>query len=152
MFGTVEWYSVAWGQYIRTGAGDGQKFLFVFVNSSSDDGMSRMWGIQPNQFAVSIDGKTYFPSEKLLPEIRLKEFDEIYNSHHVENIKPYGYLRRYGAKGEEIAEQVGFLKAGRSNQWDGYIPFEIPASAQPNQIRVLADFASLAPSHWWQLT
>lgn len=151
MFGTVDWYSVSWGQYFKEGAGDNEKFLFVFVNSYSDEGMARTWGILPNQTRVQIGTEIYEPSSVLLPEIRLKQFDEIWNLEHVENIKPYGYLRTYDRTGKEIAEELGYLKAGKSNAWDGYIVFVIPKDTLPKDVKVLAQFGNLIEPHWWQL-
>jgi hypothetical protein len=150
-FGTVEWHSVSWNQYFREGAGDGMKFLFVFVNAYTDEGSARTWGIQPDQFAVEIKGEMYHRTEKLLPEIRLKEFDEIFNLDHVENIKPYGYIRTYNSEGKETVESQGFLKAGRSNAHDGYIVYIIPANTEIPDIKVHGVFGNLASNHWWQL-
>jgi len=153
VFGSVNWRSLSWGTnaYFREGAGDGMKWLFVFVHSYSDEGMARMWGIQPDQFTVSINNQLYQNTEDLLPAIRLREFDEIWNLNHVEGIKPYGYLRAYNSEGMETVEALGFLKAGKSNAHDGYIIYKIPAETQPEDIQVIGTFQNLAESHYWQL-
>lgn len=150
MFGTVEWRSVSWGQYFRIGAGDGMKWLFVFVNTYSDQDMARMWGIQPYQFRLQIDNETFEPSEALRPEIRIKQLDDVWNLDHVENVKPYGYLRTIDKTGEHV-EALGFIKAGCSNAWDGYLVFAIPKDTKPEDIKVLAQFGSLSDPRWWQL-
>lgn len=152
MFGIVNWRSISWGQYFVEGAGEGKKFLFVMVNTYSDEGSSRMWGINRSHYWVDINGQLYPPSDRLLPEIRLKEFDEIWNYNHVENVKPYGYLRTYDSLGREIVEELGFLKSGESNAWDGYIVYEIPKDTKPEDIKVVAQFNSFIEPHWWQLT
>jgi hypothetical protein len=150
MFGTVNWRSIQWGEYFREGAGEKNKWLFVLVNSYSDQDMARMWGIQPGQFRVQIGDQLYEPCTKLLPQIRIKEMDEVWNRDHVENVKPYGYLRRVDKLGEHV-EELGFIKAGRSNAWDGYLVFQIPASTQIKDVHVLASFQNLMESHWWKL-
>lgn len=151
MFGTVDWYSTSWGQYFKQGAGDNQKFLFVFVNSYSDDGSARTWGILPNQFRVQIKDEIYEPSKVLKPEIRLRQFDEIWDLAHVDNIKPYGYLRTYDRNGNEVAEEMGYLRAGKSNAWDGYIVFTVPRNTLVKDVKVLGQFGNLIEPHWWQL-
>jgi hypothetical protein len=150
MYGTVNWRSYSWGTYFREGAGEQNKWLFVLVNSYSDQNMSRMWGIQPNQFRVQIGQDLYEPSETLRPEIRIKEMDEIWNLQHVENVKPYSYLRRVDKTGE-YTEELGYIKAGQSNAWDGYIVFQIPARTKAQDIKVLASFQNLTEPHWWKL-
>ena len=150
MFGTINWRSISWGSYFREGAGEQSKWLFVLVNSYSDQDMARMWGIQPGQFRVQIGDQLYEPSQTMLPEIRIKELDEVWNLDHVENVKPYGYLRRIDKTGEYV-EELGYIKAGRSNAWDGYIAFQIPKDARVQDIQVLASFQNLMEPHWWKL-
>ena len=152
ILGTVEWWSISWGKYFRAGAGEGRKFLFIFAHVYSDEGMARAWGIQPHQFKVQINDTLYDPYAELLPEIRLHEFDDIWDLNHVENIKPYGYRRYYDQSGKEMAEALGFLKAGKSNAWDGYIVYSIPKDTKPEDIKVIGNFHDLAESQYWQLT
>jgi hypothetical protein len=148
--GTVNWRSISWGEYFRKGAGEDYKWLFVLVNTYSDQDMARMWGIQPGQFRVQIEDEIFLPSQELRPEIRVKEMDEVWNLDHVENAKPYGYLRRIDKTGEYV-EELGYIKAGRSNAWDGYIVFQIPKDTRVEDIRVLGSFQNLMEPHWWKL-
>ena len=150
MLGTLDWRSVSWGHYFKMGAGDGMKFLFVYVNTYSDQNMSRMWGVQPDQFRLQIKDLIYEPSTELLPEIRIKQFDETWTLDHVENIKPYGYIR-VNEGGKETVMEQGYIKAGRSNAWDGYIVFTVPKETVIKDCKVLAQFGSLVEPHWWQL-
>jgi hypothetical protein len=151
-FGVVNWHSVSWGQYFIEGAGEGKKFLFIFVHTYTDEGSARVWGFNRSHYYLDINGTLYPPSDRLLPEIRIKEFDEIWNLNHVENIKPYGYLRRYNSEGKEVVEELGFIKSGKSNAWDGYIVYEIPKDTKPEEIKVLSQFHNFIDPHWWQLT
>ena len=151
-YGVINWWSVSWGKYFIEGADEGNKFLFVFVSTYSDEGSARLYGIDRNHYYVQIGDQLYQPSEKLLPEIRIREFDEIWDYRHVENIKPYGYLRVTSMKtGQETAEELGFLRDGRSNMWNGYIVYEIPADTNPKDIKVVAQFGDFVEPHWWQL-
>jgi len=151
ILGTIEWRSVSWGQYFRSGAGIEKKFLFVYVKSWSDDGTSHMWGIQPHQFTAAVKGVSYNQTDEVLPQIRIKDLDETWNMDHVEGIKPYGCIRMYSSEGQEICPELGYLKDGKSNAWDGYLVFSIPADAQPKDIKIMGNFHNLAESHWWQL-
>ena len=153
MFTMINWYSVSWGQYFTQPAGEGRKYLFVFANSNTDEGSARTWGIQPEQFYVDINGTLYAPTTDLLPEIRIKEFDEVWNLDHVENVKAYGYIRTHKSalSGEEIAEKIGFLKCGKSNAWDGYIPYIVPADTKPEDVKVIVETDHRVDRHWWAL-
>lgn len=152
IFNSVEWRSVSWGQNFREGAGDGMKFLFAFVRVYSDTGDSTTWGIQPDQFFVNVNETMFEVSDQLLPEIRITNFDEIWDYSHVENIKPYGFRRTYNNEGRETAEPLGYLKPGKSQAWDGYIVFAIPRETQPENIKIFATFGNLTENKWWQLT
>ena len=155
IFNSVEWYSVSWGDYFRTGAGDDSKFLFVFVDTFTDEGSARMWGLQPIQYYVNINGKTYERTTELKPEIRIHELDDItvQVGEHRENrtILPYGYIRTYNSERLPVAEEIGFIKSGRSNMWSGYIPFIIPRDAKPEDIQVSLNGHHLMEDHYWQL-
>lgn len=147
MFKSFDWWSVSWGQYYSQSAAPGMKYLFVFVQTYSDDGSSHTWGIQESQFSVAIGNQTYRPSDELSPQIRIKEFDEIWDLRHVWNIRPYGYLRVID-RGKEKVEQLGYLKDGESNAWDGYIVYIVPEDTKPEDIRVLARLTNLLTAEW----
>ena len=147
MLQSVEWWSVSWGQYYVQTAPPGKKFLFVFAHTYSDEGSARTWGIQDSQFSVAINGETYRPSDELLPQVRIKEFDEIWDLDHVWNIRPYGYLRVID-RGKERVEALGFLKCGRSNAWSGYIVYIVPEDTKPEDVRVLARLNNMLTAEW----
>lgn len=151
MYKSVQWWSVSWGKYFTQSAPDGMKYLFVYAYTYSDEGSARTWGIQPHQFYVSAGGQLYKKSDDLLPQIRLKEFDEVWNFRHVENLKPYGYLRSYDKEGRETAEELAFLKSGQSNAWDGYIVYVIPETTKPEDIRIYATLTNTLDGVFWKL-
>lgn len=150
MLNSVKWHSVSWGRDFRQGAGDGKKFLFIYALSWSDEGSARMYGVQPSQFVVQINETLYYPTSELLPEIRITDFDEVWNFRHTEGIKPYGYLR-VNKGGVDTVESPLFLKAGFSNAWDGYIPYAVPLDTKPEDVRVIVNMHDLVESHWWNL-
>lgn len=147
IFESVNWWSVSWGQYYTQTAPPGYKYLFVFAHTYSDEGSARTWGIQDRQFKVIIGDKTYEKTDDLLPQIRLKEFDEIWDMNHVSNLKPYGYLR-VNDNGHEVTEELGFLKAGKSNAWDGYIVYTIPEDTKQKDIKVRASLTNIISAEW----
>lgn len=151
MFGFIHWWSILWGQYFIEGPGEGKKFLFVFIHTYSEDESPTTWGVQPEQYYIEANGVIYNQTTRIPPEIRIKELDEVWNMDHVENIKPYGYLRTYDNQWREIAEPLGFLKAGKSNAWDGYVVFTIPEETTIDDIKIIGDFHHLAPAHYWIL-
>lgn len=150
-YGIINWWSVSWGKYFVEGAGEGNKFLFVFVSTYTDEGSARMYGIDQYHYYAQIGNQLYAPSDKLLPAIRIKEFDEVWDRRHVENIKPYGYIRITSWKGEEEAQELEYLKEGYSNMWNGYIVYEIPANVDPKDVRIIGQFNAFTEPHWWQL-
>lgn len=152
MFPKVDWYSVSWGQYFPTGAGEGKKFLFVFVNMWSDPESPRQWIMDKDHWYVQI-GDQLYPSteERLMPQFRIHQLDEVWDLDHRTTIQPYGYLRTYNSEKLPIAVPEWFLTPGRSNAQDGYIVYHIPYNTTPEEIRVLFQGDNLARQHWWQL-
>lgn len=149
-FGSVQVFNASWGRYWREGAGNGMKFIFVFLDVYSDEGSARTWGIQPEQFALAINGQTYNQTQILDPAFRVKDLDEVIDKKG-QTIQPYGYLRYHPNNGPEKVERLGYLKAGQSNRWTGYIVFSVPYKTKMSDVRVLGSFGSLVEPHWWSL-
>ena len=150
---SVEWWSYQWGRYFRDGPGGDNKYLFVYVDSYSDEGSARMWGLACDNYYVDVKGSVHqFTEDLLLPAIRLKMFDEIWDSRHLENLKPYGYIRTQDDLNRDTAIPLGFLKAGYSNMWSGYCVASIPYDTDVRKdVRILGQFGSLMPNHYWDL-
>lgn len=151
MYSQVTWWSTSWGRYYTQAAPTGMKYLFVFAHVYSDEGSARTWGVQPRNWYVSANGRVYNASPDLLPEIRIKEFENTWDMQHVREIIPYGYLRTYNNGGHETAEELGFLKAGRSNAWDGYILYIVPEDTKPEDIRIYARLTNTLDNVFWKL-
>jgi len=148
----VSWWSASWGKVFSQSAPDGMKYLFVYAHVYSDDDSATMWGIQPENW-YAYDGHTMRNvSDDLLPQIRLTEFDEIWDLRHVENIKPYGYLRTYVDRGKESVEKLGYLKAGQSNAWDGYLVYTVPEDTQPEDVRIYTNTGNIRYETYWHIT
>lgn len=147
----VTWWSVSWGKPFVQAAPEGMKYLFVYAHVYSDEGSATMWGIQPDYW-FAWDGHTVRNvSTDLLPQIRLTEFDETWDMRHVENIKPYGYLRTYDNTGREIAQETGYLKAGESNAWDGYIVYVVPEDTRPEDVRIYTNTGNIRYETYWNI-
>lgn len=147
IFDSVEWYSVSWGKYYTQVAPAGTKYLFVFAHVYSDDHSATTYGLQPEYFKLIIDNREYNQTADLLPQIRLKELDEVWDMRHVHTIQPYGYLRRTN-DGIERADPLGYLKAGKSNAWDGYIVYLIPENTRQEDIRVWVPLTKDISASW----
>jgi hypothetical protein len=147
----VNWYSHSWGKYFVQAAPDGMKYLFVYAHVYTDDGSATMWGIQPESWQVW-DGTTMRTiSGDLLPEIRLREFDDVWDLRHVENIKPYGYLRTYVDHGKPAVEPLGYMRAGRSNAWDGYLVYVVPEDTRPEDVRIYTGTGNIRYEAYWNI-
>jgi len=148
----ISWWSMSWGRIFKQSAPDGYKYLFVFAHVYSDEDSAKTWGIQPYNF-FAFDGQAMRNrTEDLLPQIRLTEFDDVWDMRHVENIKPYGYLRKHINGGKEYAEEIGYLQPGESNAWDGYIPFIVPVNTRPEDIRIYTNNGNIRYETYWSIT
>jgi len=146
----IEWYSVSWGRYITQAARLNEKYLFVYANLYSDVISARTWGIQPHWWVIhnTKTGQMYNTSTDLLPEIRIKDFDETWDLEHKETIQPYGYLRTYNSAGKPTAEPRGYLNPGQSNAWDGYLVYSIPKNDQIEDLVICAPLTDTLNGCW----
>jgi len=151
------WWSVSWGQYFIERPKPGMKFLFIYVNMWMEDASDpRMYGMEENHFWVQTD-KTQTGENLTEPDptydklTRIQELDEVWNLNHVEGIKPYGYIRTIDYKGYQQLEPLGYLRAGKSNAWDGFIIFQVPRETKVENIKVIGMFENLGGDAWWQL-
>ncbi len=151
-FETVyHWWSVSWAQYFVEAPKVGNKFLFVYVNMWMEDQSDpRMWGMEEDHFRVQVGQNLYAPDTGYAKELRIKELEEVFDYQNKERIMPYGYLRVQPA-GREEAIQSYYLRAGRSNAWDGFILFQVPIETKAEDTKVLGRFDNLGGYAWWQL-
>ena len=154
----VTWWSYSWGKYFMQGAGEGKKFLFVFIDTYTDEGSARMWGLGCDNYYLQYnDTITQFSDDILLPAIRLKEFDNYYDGKfrdgtHAGGAIHYGYIRTQDDLNRDSAIPIGFIKAGESNMWTGYCVTTVPWDFKPEYAKIHGNFGHLMPGKWWQLT
>lgn len=157
---SYHWHSVSWGSraFFLEKPAENMKFLFVFVNIYSDDtngaGDVRQYGYEKSHFVVQVKDRLYYPDESYDEAVWIKEFQDmnIYDYAHKEGITPYGY-RIVQDKGTGLihADALDFIIAGRSNAWDGFIPYMVPIDSNENNTRVIAQFDNLGGTPNWIL-
>jgi len=136
----------------------GQIFLFVFVREEMEGTKQindpRMWGFTGKSFAVQIGSTVYGQDPSHTPCIAIKQMEDIGTFNDEYRISDFGKLRVQDLRnGKTECQDLGWLRMGRSNQWDGYLIFVVPESAASNieDIKVLGSFAAFGDS-WWKLT
>jgi len=148
-------WSDEWATYFDEVPRPGYQYLFVYVvvwvdmDAGGDD--CRPYGFDQDHWRVQYNGRTYEPVKYYQPNWRIKELENVPNYNKVDWIKPYGYLLRYDSEKGWIADPLGWIKGGRSNAWDGYVVYEVPASALSEDIKVIGRFENLGGWAWWKL-
>lgn len=162
-FSRYEWWSPQNGRYYWQFPAAGKKYLVVFAqiymhgNDPSQDPRYYVgdepwdrWKIQYNQTLIDAD-ETYVKS------IRIAELEETFTLNDDDRVKPWGYFwHNYGYSSNEdrrgvVAEPYTWLRMGRSNAIDGYIIFEVPDNALPEDLKVLSQWDTFGHP-WWQLS
>jgi hypothetical protein len=113
----------------------------------------RMCGPMQDHFRVQIgdDNQTlYSVDQNRVIGIRIKELEDVNDLTNTVKIYDYGYMRYYDEKGEEKAAELGYIRMGESNAWDGFLLFEVPIDTRMKDIKVLEQINGLG-SVWWQL-
>lgn len=147
------YWSVSWADYFTETPQNGYKFLFVYVVMWVDDVIGddvRPYGMDQDHFYIEYKNKIYHPVKNYDPVYRVKEMETVYNYNDDAGITPYGYLIIVDETGTR-AIPGAYIKGGKSNAWDGYIIYEVPQDAQPEDLKVIGRFEDLAGWHWWQL-
>jgi hypothetical protein len=146
------YYSVSWARDFLQKPEPGMKYLFVFVNMYSDGDDARQYGFKQHAFTVNIGDTMYYVDESYDPTLRIAEFEETFDYAHVEGVRPYGYkITQEAGTGIIRAEEQEILYWGRSNAWDGYIVYQIPAETKDTDIRVHGSFSNLGGRVYWIL-
>jgi hypothetical protein len=158
MMNQYHWHSVSWGSraFFLQKPDAGMKYLFIFINIYSDaETKATQPGYGPEHFAVQVKNKLYYMDEGHDPAVWIKELTDDANAYdyaHVQGVIPYGYKIVQNLKtGIISAEQLNLIYPGRSNAWDGYLLYQIPADATPDQIKVVTSFDNLGGRAMWQL-
>jgi hypothetical protein len=146
--------------YLPQIASTGWKYAFVFVRmemegvNQIDD--PRMWGIDSGNFLIqySKNNNTYVLSEttdhqKCIP---IREYENTGNINDDYRVTDYGKFYKHqnaiGVTEDQQCLDYGFLRMGKSNAWDGYIIYQVPDDAQPEDLKLLANMASFGQPYW----
>ena len=135
----------------------GQKFLFVFVKfemlGTSGYNDPRMWGFDSHHFAVQYRGRIIQEDSGVTKCVLIKEMENTFTSNDEARIIDYGKLRVEDMQTPTngiSCDDLGFLRMGKSNAWDGYIIYQVPADATEKDLVVLGAFNGFGDA-WWYL-
>jgi hypothetical protein len=151
----------SWGtfKYWTNIAPAGQKFLFAFIrvemegtDKSKDP---RIWGFEASHFAAQI-GNQFAPFDSSRsPCVPIREMQDVFNFNDNERVNDYGKLNTVAslsrAGSGTQCQDLGWLRMGQSNEWDGYLIWIVPESVTEKDIQIVGDFDHFG-SAWWRLT
>lgn len=151
--GNYTYHSPAWGQWFIQDAEPGKKYLAVWVRGWIE-GQTTWLGWGQERFPLWLwDNTTVYPepvhlqdlsvrygSDRKLPAV-IREIQERMSTTDRGPLT----VERYGWKDEK---EMGRMEPGRSNAFDGYILYQIPEQAQPEDIRVAGWFGYWGTAIW----
>lgn len=145
-----------WGtfRYWPHTAPAGQKFLFVFVRSEMEgenqNGDPRIWGFDQTHFAAQYGQTMASKDTNRNFCVPIKEMQDIYTFNDDLRVNDYGKDRVYDSSNGWTCQDPGWLRMGKSNEWDGYIIFIVPERTIESEIKILGGFNNFG-SAWWYL-
>jgi hypothetical protein len=154
------WYSEQYQKQFPEYPEDGNKFLIVYVTQwmQGDTIQSdpSLWGFNWSHFAVSYQGQKYDVDKYYEPSIRIQELNDTWDYKHIGRITPYGYDIEYRSTTNArdnagwIAIEKQYLRMGENPpaRWDGYIVYQVPKEATPEDIQIIADFDTFGNALW----
>jgi hypothetical protein len=163
-----DYWSVNWGRYFTQLPSDGMKYLMVQARIKligiTQEKDPRMWGPGQDHFVVQIDqegptfqvhknqtgNNTYTVDTNHVIGMRIKELEDVNDMTDTVKIFDYGYYRYYNSYGEELTGDLGYIRLGEGNAWDGYLLFEVPKDTRMKDVKVLERIDGIG-SVWWQL-
>lgn len=129
----------------------GFKYLFVMVNVMSDTN-ANPYGFPRRDWVVQVRDRVYFYDWDYDPTKWIWELQDHFAFNREGMVQPYGYrIVQERVTGIITAEELGQIYKGGSNSWDGYIIFEVPLEATPDEIKVGGNFANIGGYAWWTL-
>jgi len=147
------YWSVSWGRYYWQAAPKGSKYLAIFpcmyMDGKDQTYDPRMFGMGQDHFYLQYKDQVIQPDTDYRPPNRIKEFEEYWDLSGTVRTGPYGYYRD-NRGGNETAQDLGYLRMGRSNAWDGYILYRVPVDARMEDLKVLGRFDGFGYA-WWEL-
>ena len=152
----LTWWSDSNGRYYLQFPEPGKKFLFIFANLYMD-GLNQTWdpryyvGDPWKRWYVQHGQQVYCATADYVPAVRIKELEERFTLFDDQRVRPWGYQWIWRGVGEGwVAESPEWLRMGKSNAWDGYILFQVPINAKPEELKVLSQWDKFGDP-WWQL-
>lgn len=156
----LTWWNGAMGNYYSMDPEPGNRYFVVWVheemfgtNATNDPSM---WIFDDTAFRLQVhrkDGEhVYWIDSEYNRTNLLKEFENKPDYYNVAIAPPFGYYRDYTGHSPETAGwevfQKGYLRMGKGNSCDGYMIFQIPKDAQPEDILLLGNFATFGSAYW----
>lgn len=149
-----QWWSVDWGRYFWQVPAEGMKYVFVYVNVWMDGNTTnwdpRMYGLDWNAWRLQVGDTLYAPDTSYVPPNRVKELEETWTRWNTTRIGPFGCLR-INDRGYEYCLGEQWVRMGKENGLDGFVLFEVPESAKPEDMLMIGQFHGFG-SAWWQLS
>jgi hypothetical protein len=146
------WHADSLGRDLLQPAPAGSKYLFVFANLELQG--ARYYVGEPwSRFKVQIKDKYIIePDTEYVKGILIRELEDTYDLNHVQGVQSFGYLNTFLQNiGRWTAITPLTLREGKSNSWDGYIIFVVPADTKPEDITVLSQWDTFG-TPFWRLT
>jgi hypothetical protein len=134
----------------------GQKYLFVFVHQemigTNQNNDPRMWGFDSSHFAVQYRGQLIQEDPTRYKCVAIKELENTYPLGDSSRISDYGKIRVVSMdnplSGTDCAN-LGFLRMGASNAWDGFILYQVPKEAIEKDIVITGGFGDFGKIYWY---
>lgn len=152
-----DYWSVSWGKYFTQFPSQGMKYLIIQARiklvGDTQEKDARMWGPGPDHFLVQtneIGNNTHTVDTNHLIGARIKELEDVNDMTDTTKIFDYGFYRYYDRNGIETAGELGYIRMGEGNAWDGYLIFEVPEDTRMKDIKVLERIDGIG-NVWWQL-
>ena len=132
----------------------GYKFLFVYValwmpGGGPDHNLGRVWLPTADKFIVGYKGQTITLDPDYQPGEDIAELQNIYDYTNSTRIGFYGgYLDLNPLTGDLQFSQDSWSPIGESNTESGFIIYEIPDAAQPQDLSVWGGFGTFGTAIW----
>jgi hypothetical protein len=151
--GCYTYWSLEWGQKFTKVADPGKKYLAVWVNGELEG--TDWWGWGQERFNAWVWGNTTIaPEAVLLNDLPKKYGSDVYYPaviYELQNLTrrddPSRLLTRQPWAWKD-GDELDRMCPGPSEAWDGYIIYQVPENAAPEDIRIAGGFYAGTPI-WW---
>jgi hypothetical protein len=123
-----DWWSPQWGRYWNTTPKKGNHFLFVFARLV-DRGSARARLPSPSMFVLHADANSYVQTTDRDSSLWIKGID----------VKQYDFY---------FDEKGGWIDPAESNEVEGFLLYEVPATLAPDRAYLEVTFSSKAAAVW----